>query len=108
MPPPGDLPNQGIKPRFLTLQADPLLTELPREHNLLILQKQVCSPAMHGLILSTFLGLTAVNGLNLFKFKFLLKENSNIDSSLRWERIRWGTSALHSPEGGDSTQKSVA
>ena len=26
MPPPGDLPNQGIKPRFLTLQADSLLT----------------------------------------------------------------------------------
>ena len=88
MPSAGDLLNPGTEPRSPALQADPLLTELPREHNLLILQKQVCSPAIHALILSTFLGLTAVNGLNLFKFKFLLKENSNIDSSLRWERIR--------------------
>ena len=28
-PPPGDLPNPGIKPRYPTLQVDSLLSELP-------------------------------------------------------------------------------
>ena len=73
VPSPGGLPNPGVEPGSPALQADSLLTEPPREHNLLVFQKQVRSPVMHALILSTFLGLTAVNGLNLFKFKFLLK-----------------------------------
>ena len=30
-PPPGDLPNQGIKPRSRTLQADSLLSEPPEK-----------------------------------------------------------------------------
>ena len=30
-PPPGDLPNPGIEPRFLSLQADSLPSELPKK-----------------------------------------------------------------------------
>ena len=30
-PPPGDLPNPGIEPRFLALQADSLPSELPKK-----------------------------------------------------------------------------
>ena len=30
-PPPGDLPNPGTEPKFLTLQVDSLLSEPPRK-----------------------------------------------------------------------------
>ena len=36
-PIPGDLPNPGIEPRFLTLQADSLLTKPPGKGKLLYL-----------------------------------------------------------------------
>ena len=55
MPPPGDLPTPGIKPRFPTLQADSLLTDPPGKPSdsllfaILILAFECHTPVSHSL-----------------------------------------------------------